>query len=83
MTTAEYDRDMAFVDFLRKLSKDADDKADELQDSIERKAKVCWYNRDPGFDCWKIEGINQYFPTVRHAIEAKEKDNEESNNPKS
>ena len=73
MTVAEYDQHVQFVDYWRKLAKQAEAEASKLEALVETKAGVRYVDRDPGFDCWKIDGAPGYFATPRDAIAAKER----------
>jgi hypothetical protein len=72
MTTAEWDERMEIACDVRQQADKLLSIAKGIESQAEREAGVGCVNREPGFNCWVIDGLVNFFPDPRSAIEAKE-----------
>lgn len=66
----QYDKKMAFAQEVRNYANGVLDRADALERECEREFGLEHADRDPGFPCWKVKGVEMpYCGTRREALQ--------------
>ena len=73
MTVTDYDQAIMRARDMRNRGHALIAQADKLEAETEIAAGVEYHDREPGFPCWSVAGLDGYYATPRQAIAAKEK----------